>query len=148
MKPGSILKAHALACFNEGFSCSQAVLSAYSEEFGLDRETALKLADSFGGGMGRMGLTCGAVTGAMMVIGLKYGRREAQDKAAKQKTVDTVRLFIRRFEERRASILCRELLGVDISTPGGFAAAHDQDLIKTRCPVFIADTVEILEEIL
>ncbi len=138
----------AIACFDEGFSCSQSVLCAFSDQFNLDRTTALKLADSFGGGMGRLGLTCGAVTGALMVIGLKYGREKADDKESKQKTVATVREFIRKFQACHGSIACRDLLGVDLSTGEGFAAAHDRKIIKTRCPVFIADAVRILEEIL
>ena len=69
----------AVSCFQGGFNCSQAVLSTYAQDFGLDREAALKLAAGFGGGMGRMAGTCGAVTGAFMVLGLKHGPTEAGD---------------------------------------------------------------------
>ena len=62
---------HAVSCFKDGFSCSQALLSTYGDQFGLNHELALKVSGAFGGGMGRMGETCGAVTGAFMVIGLK-----------------------------------------------------------------------------
>ena len=65
--------------FEEGFNCSQAVFSAWAEELGLDRETALRVATAFGGGMGHRGDTCGAVTGAFMAIGLKHGRLRADD---------------------------------------------------------------------
>jgi len=63
----------AVSCFADGFSCSQSIVSTYGTEFGVDREKALKISTGFGGGMGRLGGTCGAVTGAIMVIGLKYG---------------------------------------------------------------------------
>ena len=75
----------ALSCFQEGFSCAQAVLSAYGPQYGLDRELALKVAGAFGGGMGHMGQVCGAVTGAFMVIGLKYGKTCAEDNETREK---------------------------------------------------------------
>ena len=78
----------ALSRFPEGFSCSQAILSTYGEEVGLARSLGLKLAAGFGGGMGRMAETCGAVTGAFMVVGLKHGRTKAGDSKAKGKTDD------------------------------------------------------------
>src|SRR4030066_960128 len=99
------------ACFNEGFMCSQAVLSAYAEQFGLDHEAALRVSAAFGGGMGRMGETCGAVTGAFMVIGLKYGRTAVQDPQSHEKTTRLVKEFVDRFKAIHGSIVCRELLG-------------------------------------
>jgi C_GCAxxG_C_C family probable redox protein len=138
----------AVAAFTGGFSCSQAVFSAFAEEMGVDRATALKISTAFGGGMAGMGLTCGAVTGALMVIGAKYGRTEAADDAAKQKTYERSRQFVRAFSERHSSIACRGLLGVDISTAEGKQQAKDMGLTETLCPRFVADAVEILEEIL
>jgi len=141
-------KATAIAMFEKGFCCSQAVLATFSEKFNLDRDIALKLSDGFGGGMGRMALTCGAVTGAFMVIGLKYGRTSADDKEAKEKTTQLVQKFIKKFTERNKSISCKELLGCDISTDEGYEYAKKNNLINTLCPKFVADATEILEEIL
>ncbi|HEY42202.1 MAG TPA: C_GCAxxG_C_C family protein [Dehalococcoidia bacterium] len=138
----------AVACFNEGFVCSQAVLVAYGAQLGLDRDTALKIADGFGGGMARMGATCGAVTGALMVIGLKHGRTAVEDTQAHETTYDLVYEFIRRFKSRNHSILCRELLGCDISTPEGLQNARQQNLFTTVCPGYVRDAAEIIEEIL
>ena len=139
-----------LACarFEEGFSCSQAVFSAYAEQFGLDRETALKIAGGFGGGMGRMAQTCGAVTGAFMVIGLKYGAIDAEDKETKEKAYALVREFSDRFKSRHGSIVCQDLLGCDISKPEGERVAREQKLFKTICPKLVKDAAEILEEML
>ncbi|MBA7478753.1 hypothetical protein ES707_14181 [subsurface metagenome] len=134
--------------FGKGFNCSQAVLSVYAEEFGLCRETALKIACGFGGGMGRMALTCGAVTGAFMVIGLKYGNVDANEKVIKEKTYGLVREFARRFEKRNGSSICRELLGCDISEPEGLKSAKENDLFTSVCPGLVQDAVEILEEML
>lgn len=138
----------ALSAFSEGFSCSQSVLSAFGEEYHLDRAVALKLGDSFGGGMGRMALTCGAVTGALMVIGLKYGRTSADDREAKDRTIRMVGEFVRRFEQRHNTIACSQLLGCDIGVEEGYQYAKEHDLFNTVCRKFVADAVEILEEVL
>jgi len=138
----------AVACFREGFSCSQAVLSTWSGEFGLERETALRAAAGFGGGMGGLGEVCGAVTGALIVIGLKHGRTEAKDKETKEKNSFLVRDFAGRFRSRNGSLLCRELLGCDLTTPEGAEAARQKGLFAERCPRFVRDAAEILEDIL
>jgi C_GCAxxG_C_C family probable redox protein len=138
----------AVSCFEEGFSCSQAVLSTYAPQFGLDREAALKIAGPFGGGMGGMGHTCGAVTGAFMVIGLKYGRVQAEDIQTKEQAYSLVKEFTRRFASRNGSIMCRELLGLDISTPEGRLLAQDEGLFATLCPKLVQDAAEIIEQIL
>jgi C_GCAxxG_C_C family probable redox protein len=138
----------AVSCFNDGFSCSQAVLSTYGEQFGLDRETALKVAGAFGGGMGHMGETCGAVTGALMVIGLKYGQTRVDDKEPKKKTYRLVKEFAEQFKVRNGSINCTELLGCDLSTPEGMQRAKERGLFTTVCPKFVQDAAEILEELI
>ena len=140
----------ALVCsrFKEGFSCSQAVFSAYAEQLGLDRETALKISGAFGGGMGRMAQTCGAVTGAFMVIGLKYGAIDAEDKETKEKAYALVREFADRFKSRHGSIACQDLLGCNVSKPEGLKVAREQKLFETICPRLVKDAAEILEEML
>ena len=96
--------------FAEGFNCSQAIVSAYAEQFGLDEETALKIAAGFGGGMGRLGRTCGAVTGAFMVLGLRYGR-SSPDQAAKERVYAHIQEFADRFNARNASLTCKGPVG-------------------------------------
>jgi len=132
----------AVSCLKEGFSCSQVVLSAYGTESGLDREIALKVSGAFGGGMGRMGGTCGAVTGAFMVIGLKYGKTEAEDNQTREKAYSLVREFVAEFESRNGSIICRELIGGDIGTPEGMKTA------RNVCPKLVTDAAEIIERLL
>ena len=133
--------------FNNGFNCSQAVLSSYSEQFGLDCDRAFKVAAGFGGGM-RMSETCGAVTGAFMVLGLKYGNTTAQDQQAKEKTYEMILEFTNRFKVRNGSVVCRELLGCDINTQEGRKKARDKDLFSTVCPEMVKNAAEILEEML
>jgi len=139
---------NAVACFKEGFACSQAVLSSFTDDFGLDKNVALKLASGFGGGMGRTGHRCGAVTGAYMVLGLKHGAISAQDKPSKEHTYQLIREFNERFAARNKTITCRKLLNCDISTPDGLEEAKQKGLFTTLCPQLVRDAVEILEEIL
>jgi C_GCAxxG_C_C family probable redox protein len=138
----------AVALFKEGFSCSQAVLAAYGKQFDLQQELALRIAGAFGGGMGRMGETCGAVTGAIMVIGLKFGCTTAGDLKARENAYAVVREFVQRFKERNVSVLCRYLLDCDISTPEGMKRAKEEGLIKQACPKFVKDAAEILDQLI
>jgi C_GCAxxG_C_C family probable redox protein len=124
------------------------VLSSFGEELGLERELALRVAGAFGGGMARMGAACGAVTGALMAIGLKYGMTQAKDEQARDKTYKLTHDFVERFKERHRSIVCRELLGCDLSKPEERKAALDKGLFTTICPQFVRDAAEIVEQLL
>jgi len=95
-----------------------------------------------------MGGTCGAVTGAFMVLGLKYGNSTAKDKEGKAKTYKIIEEYTNRFKSRSSSVACRELLGCDISTPEGMKEARDKGLFSSICPRMVQDAVEILEEML
>ncbi|MDD5129304.1 MAG: C-GCAxxG-C-C family protein [Candidatus Omnitrophica bacterium] len=140
--------AKAVSCFKEGFSCSQAILSTYAQELGLDKDTALKVSGAFGGGMAGMAETCGAVTGAFMVIGLKYGKIRPEDEESKRKAYALVKDFVKRFKAKNSSIVCKELLGCDIGTPEGVKMFKDKNLINTLCSQFVQDAAEIIEQIL
>jgi C_GCAxxG_C_C family probable redox protein len=137
----------AVACFEEGFSCSQAVLSAFAPQLGLERELALKVSGAFGGGMGHLGETCGAVTGAFMTIGLKHGRTQADDAETKERAYRLVQQFASAFQERHGSILCRELLGADLSTLEGRERVQETGISATLCPGFVRSAAEILNEL-
>jgi C_GCAxxG_C_C family probable redox protein len=123
------------------------VLAGFGQKYGLDRETAFKLARAFGSGMG-LGSVCGAVTGAFMVFGLGV-QEAATEKDTRFRTYDLVREFVRRFEARRGSILCKSLLGgLDPNTEAGRKEAMDRKLFTEVCPGFVEDAAEILEEML
>lgn len=139
---------HALETFQNGFACSQAVLSAFAAELGLPVELALKLAAPFGGGIARRGEMCGAVTGALMVLGLKSGNTTAQDQAAKEFTYQQVEKFVARFTERNGSLTCRDLLDCDISVPAELQRARDTKLFTTICPRLVRDAAEIVGELI
>ena len=134
--------------FKDGFSCSQSIVSTFGVDYGLSREQLLRVSGGFGAGMARLAETCGAVTGAFMVIGLKHGRTRLEDQESKETTYQLVQEFTRRFKARNGSIVCKELLGCDLGTAEGMKAAHEKNLISTRCPKFVKDSAEILEEML
>jgi C_GCAxxG_C_C family probable redox protein len=90
------------ALFQQGFSCSQAVLSVFAQDFGLDRDLALRISQGFGAGIASTDGICGALSGAIMVIGLRYGRIRADDIAAKEKTYAVVREFLQEFKRAMA----------------------------------------------
>ena len=98
--------------FLEGYNCSQAVFVAYADRYGLDKELALRLSASFGGGMGRMREVCGAVSAMFMVAGMETGQVRPRDPEAKKANYDMVQKLARRYKEEFGSIICKELLGL------------------------------------
>ena len=138
----------AVSSFKEGFNCSQSVFSTYSKLFDINHEAALKIAQAFGGGMARMGQTCGAVTGAFMVIGLKHGKVKAEDEEAKEKTYEIVRELVKRFKSLNGSIICKDLLGYDLDSPEEREQVKEKQICETLCPKFVQNSVEILEKLL
>ncbi|MGD0077347.1 MAG: C-GCAxxG-C-C family protein [Sedimentisphaerales bacterium] len=137
----------AKSIYKEGFSCSMAVLGAYCEQFGLDKKLAYKVSSGFGGGM-HCDQTCGVVTGAFMVIGLKFGRTRADDVEAKMKVAKLTNEFAKKFKARHGSIGCTALIGCNISTPEGFEEAKKKDLFKQVCPKYVISAAEILDDML
>lgn len=146
MKKNSIAVRMALERFSKDRNCCQSILEVFGPQRGLDADLALRLATGFGGGMGRMGEVCGAVTGAFMALGLAHGDPRGNAEA-KERTYVAVREFSRLFEQRHGSILCRELLGCDIGTPEGMAEAVRKDLFTTRCRALVESAAEILERL-
>lgn len=138
----------ASALFEEGFSCSQAVFAAFARDYGLDRTTALKLSQGFSGGMGGQGLTCGAATGAYMVIGLKYGRYLPDDVTSKEKTTEVVNAFTALFLEENGKLACSALLGHDVSTEVGKEKIEVSGVRHTVCPKAVKTAAAILEKLL
>lgn len=124
------------------------MLSTYGPRFGLDREKALRVAGAFGAGMARTGATCGAVTGGLMVIGLKHAKIRPDDDGPRELAYALAQEFMDVFQERNGSLLCRTLLGADVSTPEGMVAVREGNLFATVCPRFVSSAAEILEGLL
>jgi C_GCAxxG_C_C family probable redox protein len=137
----------AVDCFCRGAACSQAILGTYGPQFGLSHEQAMKLASGFAGGM-RLGETCGAVTGAFMVLGLKHAGANCDQRDGREAVYAAMRKYTTRFEQRNRVVICKDLLGCDISTPEGAKKATREGLFRTICPRLVQDAAEILEELL
>jgi C_GCAxxG_C_C family probable redox protein len=141
INPASI----AVERFSQTDNCAQSVFSAFAPSHGLDEETAVKIAAPFGGGMARTGETCGAVTGALMALGLARGTATPE---GKEEGYRLAREFMDRFEEKHGSLLCRELIGCDISTPEGLQNARESGVTKSLCPNLVHDAAEIVQAVL
>ncbi len=134
--------------FRSGLSCAPAVLAAFAPRRGLSREHALLVATAFGSGVAGCAELCGAVSGGLLAIGLARGRVRPEQIRERDETYRLSRLLRERFAARAGSIVCRELLGVDISTPEGLAAARERALFKGRCPAYVRLAAELVEELL
>ena len=138
----------AVTCFAEGWACSQAVLLAFAPRYGLDAAQASRLASGFAGGIGRTGRTCGAITGAVMVLGLHAGDTDNADRPNRDVAVALARELFARFTAEHGSIACQALLGYDLSSDEQRAAARDAGAFATLCPKFVRRAAEITEELI
>jgi len=137
-----------LSFFSHGHNCSQAILKTYGPEYSIDEDLAYKIASTLGGGIAKTGNTCGAVTGALMVIGLRYRNSDIDDQENKDLTYEIGKKFIDKFESVNETIKCKELLGCDISTSEGYEKATSNNVFNDLCPKFVKDSAEILNTIL
>ena len=132
--------------FLSGYNCAQAVLYSFCDELHFDRDTALKLACGFGGGMGRRQEVCGAISGGIIAIGLRYGHGEGQDKTVNEETYRKVRELMAGFESKHGSCCCRALLnGCDPTTPDGKQYFKENDLRNKTCKVCVETVVRIVD---
>lgn len=137
----------ALQGFGAGIDCSQAVLAEAAPQVGLEENAARKLAAAFGGGMWH-GQTCGCVTGALMALGMKYGNCEPGDMETKNAFLAKKAEFEKDFAAENGSLICRELLGYDLSTEEGMARIQEEKLLETRCPGLVCSACRHLEALL
>jgi C_GCAxxG_C_C family probable redox protein len=137
----------AVGYFAGKMHCSQSVLAAFAKECGISEEQAFRLGSCFGSGM-RKGQVCGACTGALMALGLKYGMCEDGDLESKERANSYAVRFLDEFAKQNGSYICRELLDCDISTDEGKAYARAKGLFATECPKIIESAVLIAEKLL
>ena len=129
-------------------NCAQSIVSVYCEEFGLDRNLGLKVAMGFGGGMARTGKTCGAVTGAYMVLGLSQRINENNPRESIERTYKLIHDFNREFLAMHGSLLCKALLKYNLSSPSQLAEVREKHITATTCPHLVQDAAKILEAML
>ncbi|MBN2117988.1 MAG: C_GCAxxG_C_C family protein [Anaerolineales bacterium] len=139
----------AISKFKGGYNCAQSVFFAFLEDLEIGQDTALKVASGFGGGIGRRGEVCGAVTGGIMALGAKHGRGEKEDPTAADVTYAKTREFMAQFARKHGSCLCRELLnGCDLATEEGQAAFREKDLKNKVCIPCVQSAVEMVEKMM
>jgi C_GCAxxG_C_C family probable redox protein len=135
----------AVSTFSQSYNCSQSVFSAFAVQFGMDRDLALKLASPFGGGVGGRGEVCGAVSGALLALGMKRG---ASTPPGKQEINRLSQEFMRMFEVKHGSILCRELIDLDRSTTEGWEQVRLSGKFESLCPLLVGDAAKLLQDLL
>ena len=137
----------AAAYYEQNFNCAQSIFATYAVEHGIEETLALRLGTNFGGGA-RKGELCGAVSGALMVLGLLYGHSERGDAAAKARAYALSEEYMNRFIRENGSVVCRELLGYDLSVPEQMASIREKDLFHVRCLEIIRSAAAILDKLL
>ena len=142
----SIYAQKAMALFREGYNCSQSVFLAFEDCYGIDRQTALRLSSSFGGGMGRLREVCGAVSGMFMVAGLLYGYEDPKDHTAKTEHYKRIQELAQEFREANGSIVCRELLGLEAGADSHVPEKRTEEYYKKRpCVQLVGLAAAIME---
>jgi C_GCAxxG_C_C family probable redox protein len=139
---------NALTYFRNKFNCSQSVFTVFGTDSGLPENDCLKISCAFGGGMGRLQKTCGAVTGALMVLGLKFGKGIDDPEEKKAFTYLKTREFIDEFTRLNGSVNCRELLnGLDMNDPADKKKIAELNLFTVNCEKYVGDAVRIVEKL-
>lgn len=137
---------NAIELFGQGFSCAQAVFAAFAAELGIEHRTALKVASGFGGGIGRTGSTCGALTGAIMAIGYKNGSTDPADQDKKIANYALVEKAIHLFKDRCGNVDCRDLLGYELQNPP--EQTEEVTAVKFAiCSKAVREAAEIVDDI-
>lgn len=127
--------------------CSQVVAGEFAEKLGMDRELLRRVSACFGGGM-HCGETCGAITGALMTLGLRYGHAVDGDAEQKALMSQKVAEFKKLFLEKYPSCMCRDLLGHDVSQPGELDKVMEEGLLFSYCPFVVKDVIDILHQMI
>ena len=138
----------AISNFRGGLNCAQAVVTAFADDMHFDNSLAVGLACGFGGGMGRLQKTCGAVTGAIMIMGIHICKMHTDNKERKEKTYALVQDFNRRFRAIHGTSDCIDLLKCDLKTVEGQQYIKDNNLHEVVCEKCIADSIKIFGDIM
>lgn len=143
----SIYAKKAIELFKEGYNCSQAVFLAFEDKLNMDRQTALKLSSSFGGGMGRLREVCGAVSGMFLVAGVLYGYDDPKDYNKKKEHYARIQQLAKEFETINGSLVCRELLGLGTEKEGPAPDRRTDEYYKKRpCAELVGIAAAIMEQ--
>jgi C_GCAxxG_C_C family probable redox protein len=147
---GASMDRSAAAAYNmrKGFNCAQSIVKAFSSELTVDEQAAVKMAASLGAGLGRNGYVCGALSGAALVIGARYGNTDPADTAGREKAYAVANELLEKFQRENHTVLCRELISFNLKNPDELKRAREMGVFQNRCPLFVLSAGKILEEIL
>lgn len=131
-----------------GYNCAQSIIKVYANEVGMNQEDAVKMASALGGGVGRNGHICGAVSGAALIIGMKFGSTDPADFQAKEKAYNKTNELLEIFATENTSVLCKELIPYDMKNPDELKKAREAGVFAKQCPLYVLSAGRILETIL
>jgi len=132
----------------KGFNCAQSIIKAYANEVGIKEEDAIRMASALGGGVGRNGHICGAVSGAALIIGMKFGSTDPANFQAKEKAYNKTNELLEKFSEENKSVLCKELIPYDMKIPEELKKAREAGVFAKQCPLYVLSAGRILENII
>ncbi len=132
----------------KGYNCAQSIIKAYAGDVGINKEDAVRMASALGGGVGRNGHICGAVSGAALIIGMKFGTIDPADFPAKETAYNKTNELLNRFIEENKSVLCKELISYDLKNPAELQKARNAGTFIQKCPLFVLSAGMILENII
>ena len=138
----------ALNYFNNGYNCSQAVLGAFCEEYGIDLDKACKMAVAFGGGVSRQGRMCGCLAGALMVLGLQYGQDSTQSVDIRIQNYELGKELCKEFIRVNGALDCKDIIKYNLNNIEERAEAQKADVFKNRCSQVVVNTAKLLEAFL
>jgi len=132
----------------KGYNCAQSIIKAYANEVGMKEDDAIRMASALGGGVGRNGHICGAVSGAALIIGMKFGTIDPVDFPAKEKAYNKTNELLEKFNAENKSILCKELIPYDMKNPEELKKAREAGVFAKQCPLYVLSAGRILESII
>jgi C_GCAxxG_C_C family probable redox protein len=132
----------------KGYNCAQSIMKAYASEVGMNEEDAIRMASVLGGGVGRNGHICGAVSGAALIIGMKFGTIDPVDFLAKEKAYNKANELLEKFSAENKSVLCKELIPYDMKNPAELKKAREAGVFVKQCPLYVLSAGRILESII
>ena len=132
----------------KGYNCAQSIMKAYASEVGMKEEDAVRMASALGGGVGRNGHICGAVSGAALIIGMKFGTTDPLDFPAKEIAYNKTNELLEKFSAENKSVLCKELIPYDMKNPEELKKAREAGVFAKQCPLYVLSAAKILESII
>jgi C_GCAxxG_C_C family probable redox protein len=132
----------------KGFNCAQSIIKAYANEVGMNQEDAVRMTSALGGGVGRNGHICGAVSAAALIIGMKFGTTDPANFPAKEKAYNKTNELLEKFSAENKSVLCKELIGYDMKNPEELKKAREEGVFTKQCPLYVLSAGRILESII